>query len=83
MRLSPCHDAGRAESAMKSADVIRSAQCRAGYYRRTEKLCNMAGIPLTTFNYKLKHGGWKDAELRRLNRILNFTDEECVELIRG
>lgn len=68
---------------MKTRDVIRSAQCRAGYYRDTEKLCRMVSIPLSTFNRKLKHRGWTDAELKRLDMALHFTNEELGQLIRG
>lgn len=68
---------------MKARDIIRSAQCRAGYFRQTERLCRMVSIPLSTFNYKLKHGGFTAEELKRLDMALHFTDSECGQLIRG
>ena len=68
---------------MKTRDVIRSAQARAGYYRETKKLCRMTCIPISTFNYKLKHRGWTDSELKRLDMALHFTNEELGQLIRG
>ena len=68
---------------MRGADVIRTAQARAGYFRKTEKMCQMAMIPLSTFNVRLKRGGWSDTELRRLDRVIHFTDDELIQLIRG
>ena len=68
---------------MKSADVIRSAMCRAGYWRRTEKLCDIVGIPLSTWHHKMRTGGFTIPELRRLDMALHFNDKECEELIRG
>lgn len=63
--------------------TIRAAQARAGYFRKTEKMCQMAMIPLSTFNVRLKRGGWSDTELRRLDRVIHFTDDEIVRIIRG
>jgi len=63
--------------------TIRTAQARAGYFRKTEQMCQMAQIPLSTFNVRLKRGGWSTSELRRLDRVIHFTDEEIVRIIRG
>lgn len=63
--------------------TIRAAQARAGYFRKTSQMCQMAQIPLSTFNVRLKRGGWSTSELRRLDRVLHFTDEELIRLIRG
>ena len=46
-------------------------------------MCQMAMIPLSTFNVRIKHGGWSTSELRRLDRVIHFTDEELIQLIRG
>ena len=62
---------------------IRAAQARAGYFRKTSQMCQMAQIPLSTFNVRLKRGGWSTSELRRLDRVIHFTDEELIQLIRG
>ena len=63
--------------------TIRTAQARAGYFRKTSQMCQMAQIPLSTFNVRLKRGGWSTSELRRLDRVVHFTDEELIRLIRG
>ena len=63
--------------------TIRAAQARAGYFRKTSQMCQMAQIPLSTFNVRLKRGGWSTSELRRLDRVIHFTDEELIQLIRG
>jgi len=63
--------------------TIRAAQVRAGYFRKTSQMCQMAQIPLSTFNVRLKRGGWSTSELRRLDRVIHFTDEELIQLIRG
>lgn len=63
--------------------TIRAAQARAGYFRKTEQMCKMAQIPLSTFNVRLKRGGWSDTELRRLDRVIHFTNDEIVQIIRG
>ena len=63
--------------------TIRTAQARAGYFRKTSQMCQMAQIPLSTFNVRLKRGGWSTSELRRLDRVLHFTDEELIQIIRG
>ena len=63
--------------------TIRAAQARAGYFRKTGQMCQMAQIPLSTFNVRLKRGGWSDTELRRLDRVIHFTDDELIQLIRG
>lgn len=67
----------------QAAITIRTAQTRAGYFRKTELMCQMAQIPLSTFNVRIKRGGWSAAELRRLDRVIHFTDDEIVQLIRG
>lgn len=63
--------------------TIRAAQARAGYFRKTSQMCQMAQIPLSTFNVRIKRGGWSASELRRLDRVIHFTDEELIQLIRG
>lgn len=63
--------------------TIRAAQARAGYFRKTSQMCQMAQIPLSTFNVRLKRGGWSDTELRRLDRVIHFTNDELVQIIRG
>lgn len=63
--------------------TIRTAQTRAGYFRKTSQMCQMAQIPLSTFNARIKRGGWSASELRRLDRVIHFTDEELIQLIRG
>jgi hypothetical protein len=63
--------------------TIRAAQARAGYFRKTSQMCQMAQIPLSTFNVRIKHGGWSASELRRLDRVIHFTDEELIQIIRG
>jgi len=63
--------------------TIRAAQARAGYFRKTSQMCQMAQIPLSTFNVRLKRGGWSTSELRRLDRVIHFTDDELIQLIRG
>ena len=63
--------------------TIRAAQARAGYFRKTSQMCQMAQIPLSTFNVRLKRGGWSASELRRLDRVLHFTNDELVQIIRG
>lgn len=68
---------------MRSADVIRSAQMRAGYWRQTERMCEVVGIPLRTFQYKLKHRNFTQSDLKRLDMVLHFSDEELGRIIRG
>ena len=68
---------------MSAADAIRSAQARAGYYRRTEDMLRMAIIPPSTFYRKVKCGELTAAEIRRLDRVLKFRDEELLDIIRG
>lgn len=63
--------------------TIRAAQARAGYFRKTSQMCQMAQIPLSTFNVRIKRGGWSDTELRRLDRVIHFTNDELVQIIRG
>ena len=63
--------------------TIRAAQARAGYFRKTSQMCQMAQIPLSTFNVRIKRGGWSASELRRLDRVIHFTDDELIQLIRG
>ena len=63
--------------------TIRAAQARAGYFRKTSQMCQMAQIPLSTFNVRLKRGGGSTSELRRLDRVIHFTDEELIRIIRG
>jgi len=63
--------------------TIRAAQARAGYFRKTSQMCQMAQIPLSTFNVRIKRGGWSTSELRRLDRVIHFTDEELIQMIRG
>ena len=63
--------------------TIRTAQARAGYFRKTGQMCQMAQIPLSTFNVRIKRGGWSTSELRRLDRVIHFTDEELIQIIRG
>lgn len=63
--------------------TIRAAQARAGYFRKTSQMCQMAQIPLSTFNVRIKRGGWSASELRRLDRVIHFTDEELIQIIRG
>ena len=63
--------------------TIRAAQARAGYFRKTSQMCQMAQIPLSTFNVRIKRGGWSTSELRRLDRVIHFTDEELIQIIRG
>ena len=62
--------------------TIRAAQARAGYFRKTSQMCQMAQIPLSTFNVRIKRGGWSTSELRRLDRVIHFTDEELIQIIR-
>lgn len=64
-------------------NIIRSAQARAGYDRDTKRLCYMARIPLSTFARKLRTDGFTIPELRRINMVVKFTDDEIIELIRG
>ena len=63
--------------------TVRATQARAGYFRKTSQMCQMAQIPLSTFNVRIKRGGWSASELRRLDRVIHFTDEELIQLIRG
>ena len=64
--------------------TIRAAQARAGYYMRTDDMCNMARIALSTFNKRMRYPATMTiAELRRLDKTVKFTDSEIVGLIRG
>ena len=63
--------------------TVPAAQARAGYFRKTSQMCQMAQIPLSTFNARIKRGGWSTSELRRLDRVIHFTDEELIQIIRG
>jgi hypothetical protein len=69
--------------ARAAESTIRTAQSRAGYFGKTSLMCQMAQIPLSTFNVRIKRGGWRDTELRRLDRVIHFTDNEIIQLIRG
>ena len=64
-------------------DIIRAAQARAGYGRDTRRMCEMAMIPLSTFTRKLRTDSFTIAELRRIGKVVKFTDGEIVEMIRG
>ena len=66
-----------------TADIIRTAQSRAGLYRQTGKLCRLACVSETTFRNWLRTGEIPLSGLRRLNSVLRFTDEEAGRLIRG
>lgn len=69
---------------MRGADVIRAAQARAGYFRDTERLCNMIHIPLRTFNRRIANmDKMTIEEIRRIDKALHFTNDEIVELIKG
>lgn len=64
--------------------IIRAAQARAGYYLRTDDMCDVARIALSTFNKRMRYSGTMTiAELRRLDKTVKFTDSELVDLIRG
>lgn len=65
------------------ADIIRSAQDRAGFYRQTEKMCRICCISPSTFKSWLREGDLPLSGLRRLNTLLHFTEEEREYLIRG
>ena len=68
----------------KSEDIIRAAQARAGYYRQTERMCNAIRIEPRTFSNRLKNSGSINlSELRRMDIVLHFTDEELIQIIRG
>lgn len=69
--------------AAEAETTIRAAQARAGYFRKTSQMCQMAQIPLSTFNVRIRTGSWSASELRRLDRVLHFTDDEIVRIIRG
>ena len=47
------------------------------------RMCYLADVPLSTFNYHRAKGNYPLIMLRRLSRVIHFTDEECKELING
>lgn len=64
-------------------NIIRAAQARAGFYRQQKRLCQMVQIPEATFWYKMSKGDFTVSEVRRLDMVLHFTEEEIVKLVRG
>lgn len=68
----------------KSASIIRAAQARAGYYRQTERMCKAMRIEPRTFSNRLKNSGSINlSELKRMDMVLHFTDEEIIRMVRG
>ena len=71
---------------MKNHDptiIIDTAATRAGYGRNRAGMCRMAAVPLSTFNKQRERGDYPLSVLKRLNRVIQFTDEECAHLLRG
>lgn len=61
-----------------------TAQARAGFSRRRSDMCRMAKISLSTYNRRrLDETEMTIGELRRWERVVRFTDEEIVRLVRG
>lgn len=68
---------------MKARDIIRSAQARAGLFRQTPKMCRMACIEPRTFARRLENpGSMTLSELKRIDKVVKFTDEELSKIIR-
>lgn len=68
----------------KTSVFFDTAQARAGFSRRRSDMCRMAKIPLSTYNRRrLDETEMTIGELRRWERVVRFTDEEIVRLVRG
>ena len=61
--------------------ILRTASARADITRG--ELCRMACIPSSTLHDHLRGGGLTQAEIQRIDRVVHFTDDELIGLIRG
>lgn len=71
---------------MKNHDptiIIDTAATRAGYNRRRAEMCKLANVPLSTFNAQRARGDYPLSVIKRLNRVIHFTEEECKQLVGG
>lgn len=64
--------------------IIESRIVAAGYGRRNDELAKRAGISRGTYyGHKNTPGSFTVSELRRLDSLVRFTDEEIVAIVRG
>lgn len=69
---------------MTASEVVRGALYRKGYNRNMASVCRITGLSRSAL-YRRISGEVEltRSELHRLDTALEFTDEECVQLIRS
>lgn len=61
--------------------IIRSAMARASMSVR--EMCHLAVIPVSTYMDHQRDERLTQQELKRIDRVLHFTDAELAQIIRG
>ena len=63
--------------------IIKAAVARAGYERNVDRLCDLTGMPRTTYYGKLRDpDSITVGQLMRLDMVLKFRDEDLLSLVR-
>ena len=59
--------------------IIKTKQAQRDIKTQTDLAC---GIYPTTFSYKLRNGAWTCEDIRALDKVLRFSGDEIVQIVR-
>ena len=71
----------QAERCKTIRTIIKAKQAQRDIKTQTD-LATACGIYPTTFSYKLNSGSWTCEDIRNLDRVLRFSGDEIVRIVR-
>ncbi len=72
----------RAERAKKIRAIINAKKGERDIKTQLD-LAVACGIYPTTFSYKLRNGAWTCDDIRALDKVLRFSGDEIVQIVRS
>lgn len=67
--------------AVESYEIIKAKQAQRDIKTQSD-LAVACGIYPTTFSYKLRNGAWTCDDIRALDKVLRFSGDEIVQIVR-